>query len=597
MWINATGAGRQHDRAMAHSLPAKTAAADRRRWLSMATRAGGWRIQAAAALLVMDGLAAVGFAGGLAGALAALPRGWRAAMPWLLLGVAAALARGACAWGAARAGGAGSAIVRAALRRRAIVACLGQPPAIPRSGAAMATVAVDGVEQLDGYLARFQPARRATAPVSLVVLIAVACASPISAAIMAATLVPFVALMALAGGAAADQSRRQFAALARLSAMFADRLRCLPAILCCQAETAQTDQLASAAQELRRRTISVLRIAFVSSAGLEFFAALSVALVAVYAGFSLLGLLPFTVPLRLTLAEAIFVLALAPECYAPLRRLAAAYHDRQTAETAADRLMALDQAAQSGPHHQLARPPLAAPPLIRFVAATTQYPQDDRPALDRLSFTARPGEIVVLLGPSGAGKTTALNLLLGLAPLTGGEIWINTTPQSQAAPQGASWSQSIAWMGQNPIIMPGSIAENIALSRQTAPLADIARAADRVGLCALLRARGGLDQHLDERGSGLSGGERRRIALARALLKAAPILLLDEPTAHLDAAAEADLILAIKRAAHGRTTIIATHSHALARIADQVVRLGDAAPQTTTPQNTTPETTRPEIAA
>jgi ATP-binding cassette subfamily C protein CydD len=553
---------------MAQASGDRVTSAARRRWLAVSARAGGWQIRGAAALLLLDGAAAIGFAGGLAGALGTLPDG-AAAAPWLALGLTAAVSRGACAWGGARLGAAGSALARGSLRRRAMVACLGQPPGAARPAADMVAVAVDAVEQMDGYFSRFLPAQRAAGAVSLLVLLAAACSSPVSAAIMATTLVPFTALMILAGGAAADHSRRQFDALSRLSSMFADRVRALPVILCCGAADAQANRLAEAADALRRRTMAVLKVAFISSAGLEFFAALSVALVAVYAGFDLLGLLPFPAPEHLSLARAFFVLALAPEFYAPMRRVAAAYHDRQAAETAADQLMALEGLALASlPPHTA----LTAPPAIRFVAATVRFPGDDRPALDRLSFLARPSEIVALLGPSGAGKTTALNLLLGLAPLTGGEVLVDGVALREAG----AWTRSIAWMGQDPVIMPGSIAENVALSRRNATAPEIAAAAGRVGLCTLLGRRpGGLNAPLNERGTGLSGGERRRIALARALLKQAPILLLDEPTAHLDAAAERALIEAIRRAAEGRTTIIATHSAALARIAHRVVRVGE----------------------
>jgi ATP-binding cassette subfamily C protein CydD len=546
----------------------KATAAARRTWLARAAVAGGWRIQAATGMLVLDGMAAVGFAGALAGGLTALPNGLAAAAPWLALGLAAAGARGGCAWGGAKLGAAASAIVRKSLRRRAVVACLGLPPADRLPVGEAMSVAVDAVEAIDGYVARFLPSRRAAGPVSLLVLVAAAIASPVSAAILAATLLPFIALMALAGGAAADESRRQFAALTRLSGLFADRARGLPTILAFQAEEAEATRLATAADALRRRTMGVLRVAFISSAGLEFFAALSVALVAVYVGFSLLHLLPFPAPEHLDLARGFFVLALAPEFYAPMRRLAAAYHDKQAAETAADRLIGLEALGLRPP---AVAPVLSRPPSIRFDGATVRYPGEDRPALDRLSFTARPGEIVALLGPSGSGKTTALNLLLGLAPLAAGEVWIDGMALSEIG----SLTGSVAWMGQAPVIMPGSIADNVALSRRDASAGDIAAVAGRVGLCAMLRARpGGLAARVDERGGGLSGGERRRIALARALLKQAPVLLLDEPTAHLDAASEADLIAAIRRAAVGRTTIIATHSAALAAIADQIVRLG-----------------------
>jgi ATP-binding cassette subfamily C protein CydD len=248
--------------------------------------------------------------------------------------------------------------------------------------------------------------------------------------------------------------------------------------------------------------------------------------------------------------------------------VAAAYHDRQAAETAADQLMALAATVSPPP---APHPALTAAPRIRFDGVSARYPGDDQDALHELDFELRPGEIAVLLGPSGSGKTTALRLLLGLAPLSGGEVWID----DQALSERGSVTGSVAWMGQNPLIIPGSIAENIGLARQDASLAVIADAAARVGLGPMLCGRAAaLDARVDERGGGLSGGERRRVALARALLRAAPILLLDEPTAHLDEAAEAALIRAIRAAASGRTTIIATHSEALAAIGDVVVRLG-----------------------
>ncbi len=538
----------------------------RRIWLKQSAAAGGWRSQVAAGLLALDGVAAIGFAAALASGLAALPGGVRPALPWLMLGAMAALARGGCAWGGARLGAAASARARSVLRRRMVVACLGLPPGERPPVGAMITLAVDGVETLDGYIARFLPAKRVAGLVPLLVLAAAAAASPVSAAILAATLVPFIVVMALAGGAAAHESRRQFDALARLSGLFADRVRALPVVLAFQAEQAEAARLATAAEALRRRMMAVLRVAFLSSGGLEFFAALSVALVAVYAGFNLLHLLPFPVPEQLDLRRAFFVLALAPEFYAPMRRLAAAYHDQQAAETAADQLMPLD----APPPRPAAAPPIAAPPRIRFESISVRYPGEERPALHRLDFTAAPGTITALLGPSGSGKTTALGLLLGLAPLAAGEVWIDGLALSEMG----SVTGSVAWVGQAPVIVPGTIAENVALSRRDAAPAEIAAAAEQAGLAPMLQARpGGLDAPLDERGTGLSGGERRRIALARALLKPAPILLLDEPTAHLDAAAEAALIDAIRRAARGRTTIIATHSAALAAIADQVVRL------------------------
>ncbi|MEJ8630403.1 ABC transporter transmembrane domain-containing protein [Sphingomonas sp. I4] len=257
--------------------------------------------------------------------------------------------RGSFAMLAARQGAARAGMVKRAQRRRVVAATLHRQAGTPIDSGLLAMQAVDAVEALDGYVARFLPARRAAAIAPLLVVVATACASWVAAVILAATLLPFVAAMILAGGAAADESRRQFIALHRLSARFADRVRSLPVVLAFRAEERETDAIGAAAQELAERTMRVLRVAFLSSAALEFFAALSVALVAVYCGFSLLGLLPFAAPETLTLGRAFFVLALAPEFYGPMRRLAAAYHDKQGAETAADTLVPLAEPVRSVP--------------------------------------------------------------------------------------------------------------------------------------------------------------------------------------------------------------------------------------------------------
>jgi len=392
--------------------------------------------------------------------------------------------------------------------------------------------------------------------------------------------------MALAGGAAADKSRRQFTALARLTGRFADRVRALPVVLAFGAEDREARALGVAADELATRTMGVLRVAFLSSGALEFFAALSVALVAVYCGFNLLHLLPFPVPEQLDLGRAFFVLALAPEFYAPMRRLAAAYHDKQAAETAADRLIALPaptpvstMPASLPPTPRALRPDLPALPSVAFRSVAIRYPDAERCAVSDLSFDVPPGRIVVLSGPSGSGKTSALHLLLGLAPLVAGDVLID----GERLPPGGSLAPRASWAGQHPLIIAGTIRENLRLACPDATDDAIDCAVVQAGLRPMLMARGGgrmaagLDTRLDARGGGLSGGERRRLALARAMLKPAPILLLDEPTAHLDALSEIALVTTIAAACRGRTTLIATHSDRLAGIADHVVRLGDPA--------------------
>jgi len=530
----------------------------RNRWL----KGAAGRRDGVAGLLLLDTLAAVGFAAGVAGGVTAVT-GQGAVWPWALAMLGMGAWRGAFATLALRRGAVRAGTVKRAQRLRAVTASLRRRPGVPTDSGLLATQAVDAVEALDGYVARFLPARRAAAIAPMLVLAATACASWVAAVILAGTLLPFVAAMILAGGAAADESRRQFVALHRLSARFADRVRNLPVVLAFRAETRETEAIGTAARELAERTMRVLRVAFLSSAALEFFAALSVALVAVYCGFALLGLLPFAVPETLTLAQAFFVLALAPEFYAPMRRLAAAYHDKQAAETAADTLMALAEP------ESMPRVRIAAPLVLRDVAI--HYPGSDAPAVSHLSLRIEAGETVALLGPSGSGKTSVLHLLLGLAPLSAGTIEADGVPMVSLAGQAS-------WAGQHPLLIAGTIRDNLMLARPQADELALQRAVAAAGLGPMLAARpGGLDAKLDARGSGLSGGERRRIALARALLNPAPFLLLDEPTAHLDATAEAALIATIARAAQGRTTLIATHSPALAAIATRIVHLGPTA--------------------
>jgi ATP-binding cassette subfamily C protein CydD len=405
-------------------------------------------------------------------------------------------------------------------------------------------------------MSRFTPLKTAAGLSPLLIIAVAAVASPFSAGILLFTLLPFVFGMILAGTAAAGESRRQFQALERLSGLFVDRVRALPAVLAFDARARTTVEIARASDELERRTNRVMRIAFLSSGVLEFFSALSVALIAVYCGFNLLKLLPFPAPEQLDLPRAFFVLALAPEVYQPLRRLAAAYHDRQAAEAAVPALITPEPVARD--RHIL---PEDAP-AIRFSSVSIAY-GDAAPVISDFDLEVRPGQIVALVGASGSGKSSLLHLFLGLSPLTAGEVEVGGAHLSQAG----DFAGQIAWASQNPVVVPGSLGDNIRIADPSACPGRILVAAGEAGLF------GDLDRPIDERGGGLSGGERRRLGLARAILKRAPILLLDEPTANLDPAAEEAMLDLIRQATRGRTTLIATHSAAVAAMADRVVRL------------------------
>lgn len=418
-------------------------------------------------------------------------------------------------------------------------------------------LALDAMGNTRGYVARYLPLRLAAGAAPLLVTLAALTASTVAAGIMLATLLPFILGMVLAGTAAARRAKAQHQALERLSGLLVDRVRTLPTVLSFSAEDRITRHLGASAQAAARRTMSVLAIAFASGAILEFFAALSVALVAVYCGFSLLGLLPFPAPEPLNLQSAFFVLALAPEFYLGLRRLAAGYHDKQTGEAA---LAAMEQALSEVPQ---APASIAAP--ARLVGRAVTLTHRDGMAIGPLTWDWRAPGLHAITGPTGSGKSSVLLGLIGQVPLGSGEILADDAPIIAGA-----LNHAIGWAGQDVALIPGTVRDNLALGCSSGCQAgDVAMIAmlEAMQLGPMLRARGGLDLVLDHRGSGLSGGERRRIGLARAMLSARPILVLDEPTADLDEDTAGAIRALLVDKARDHMVVFATHDVALMALA------------------------------
>lgn len=422
-------------------------------------------------------------------------------------------------------------------------------------------------DALEGYYAGYQPVRVEVVVVPLLILLAVAWVDWVVALILlfTAPLVPF--FMMLVGWGAEAAGRQQLGELARMSGHFADRIKGLGLLRLYGRGEAELEGIEQAAEGVRERTMKVLRIAFLSSTVLEFFASVSVAMVALYLGLSYLGMLSLHAAVP-SLGAGMFCLLLAPEFYAPLRKLAAHYHDRANALAAVAEVERLlgglpevyqEQAIATVPHAAAAIE--SDGPLLKVEGLSLRPVGASHDALSALSFQLEPGQRLALVGPSGSGKSTLLEALAGWLPARKGQIELRS-------------GLSVGYAGQRPYLFHGSIADNLRLADPNASDARLQAAAETA---QVLRFAAGLPHGLDtvigERGFGLSGGEARRIGLARLLLREPDLLLLDEPTAFLDPQTEADLLQALAVWSRGRSVIVATHSEAVMRWADQRIEL------------------------
>jgi len=442
----------------------------------------------------------------------------------------------------------------------------------------LTALATEGVEALDGYFAKYLPQLVLAAVVPVAVLIRVGVADPLAGLTIAATL-PLVPLFgALVGRATAEHARQRWRALATLSHHFLDVVSGLPTLKVFGRAKAQSEAIGEVTGEYRRATMGTLRVAFLSSLVLELVATVSVAMVAVGVGLSL-------VYGHLSLRTGLLALILAPEAYLPLRQAAAQFHASADGLAAAGDAIAVIETPQggyggSGGERRLRRPPEA----IRVEQVSVVHPGRPRPAPERLSAVIRAGEITVLAGPSGSGKSTLIDVLLGFARPSAGRVTVTggagAAGTDLACLDRDAWRALVAWVPQDPYLFPGTVASNIRLGQPDAPDDAVDAAACAAGLDDVP-----LDRRVTERGGGLSSGQRRRVALARALLPGRPVLLLDEPTAGLDPAAEDRVLDALRaQAAAGRIVLIAAHHPRVIAAAGHVIGVGTCAARAEAPR-------------
>jgi ATP-binding cassette subfamily C protein CydD len=545
-------------------------AAETKRRLTAALEPGRRRLAASGAMTTAAAAAtATGFFAVAAVAQDVLERhpSWAHDSGWLLLLAGAAAVRAASGYLAAQLAVDGALAVEQGLRARLLDRLLGGSGSSLGS-AAQATAMMDEVERVGSYAERYQPARVAATLVPLVLLAAVFPLNwLVGVLLVLCAPLPPVNLSIIGMGTAAV-ARRHAAELRHLSGYFLDRLRGLATLRALGAERAELERVNDASERLAQSSMAVLRVAFVSAAALEAIVTVAVAVVAIYIGLTLLGYVRVPgIPGHMSLRTGLFLLTVTPLYFQPVRTLAAAYHERADALAAIEALEPLLEAGPTATHRAAARP-LSGPPAIEISGLTTTFPGRDAPALEDVSFAIKPGEVIGVTGASGAGKSTLLRALAGeLEPETGVVLIDGVAPHGVVR-------TAIAWLGQHPYLFSGTLADNIALGRPESHEFEVLRAALAAGLDGVLaRLPEGLKTPVGEGGWGLSGGEAHRVALARTFLVRAPLMLLDEPTAHLDAASERGITEIIATLSRSATTILASHSPALLAICDRVITL------------------------
>lgn len=435
-----------------------------------------------------------------------------------------------------------------------------------RSGELASTIS-QAPEDIAIIFSQYLPALFLAVIAPLIILVFVFPIDLLSGVVMLVTapLIPF--FMILIGSIAGRLARQQYAALSLMSAHFLDVLQGLATLKLFNREAAQTEMIHTITDRFRRTTLSVVRIAFLSSLTLELLATLSIAVIAVEIGIRLLyGFIDFD--------RALFILIIAPEFYMPLRTLGARFHAGTNGAAAAKRVFAILEAPLPERAQQV--PPPALPHFeIAFESVSYTYGaqgESERAALESVSFRLPVGKQTALIGHSGAGKSTVAALLLGFLTPSAGRITVGGVPLNDLPL--AWWRDQVAWLPQKPYLFNGTVLENIQHAKPTASEAEITAAAQAALAHAfILSLPEGYQTRIGERGARLSGGQAQRIALARAFLKNAPLIILDEATANLDPQTEAHINAALRRLCEGRTALIIAHRLGTVYHADQIVVL------------------------
>ncbi|EHH68457.1 thiol reductant ABC exporter subunit CydD [Gluconobacter morbifer] len=445
---------------------------------------------------------------------------------------------------------------RRRLRAEVLSRIVGEGPALLRRqhSSAIAATLVDRIEALDGYFGRWLPAAALWLVSQWIVVIALYLENHQAGIILGlccASLPVFQAIFGIATGVA---SRRQFLAMTRLQTRFLDRVKGIATIVLSGGTERETQALAKSADDLRLRTMKVLRIAFIASATTDIAMVAALVLIVVSQSRHLIA-----GSSEAMVTSALYAVLLVPEAFASFRALSAAYQDRAHATAAAEAMH--DLAPMPAAENTAPATPQHAEGGISVAAEHVSFAWNEKrgAVIHDVSFQLPAGAVLILEGPSGAGKSTLLELLLGFVSPTGGCILLGGQDMRQMTPR--QISSIISWIGQKPVLFAGTIRENILFARPDASGEELDAAIRAAAVDQYLTALPeGLETRIGEGGFGLSGGQAQRIAIARAYLKNAPLLLLDEPTSHLDPTTEADILGSLRALAKGRTVILCTHS-------------------------------------